>query len=397
MLKNTLGNAEICTESRSDRAARAIDFAAQWLFSDAMRRLLHLFDEQMPEATTASVDLTSSEDWLPLDERLPTWLPGLLNGDKPSGRLAREQLGVLDRTLAIERMTADDFNFRRTSGSGYRERAQAISADFGEDLRTAVLTEVDRLGLVQPIDPRYRRYDKTLVLGGGYRSPLLRARFASRIAATGVELGRLYFLGSPRFLISDPPEALDVADYAPRANDEFDLMVAAAQREFDLRSTDTEFLCGCATSAEICPRWRRDHSGGVGETPPQYTHERCTELQDEYGRTLGTALSASTGRPPYRPDTSDTFRLWARIANPEAGQQVLIVTTQVFVPFQTFDATKRLYLEHGADVDVVGFGAEWGDRPLTAEYTLQETLSSIRSARRLIVDAVGILRDAEPN
>ena len=41
----------------------------------------------------------------------------------------------------------------------------------------------------------------------------------------------------------------------------------------------------------------------------------------------------------------------------------------------------------------LGFGADWGDRPLTAEYLLQEVLSAIRSARRLLVDAAEILLD----
>jgi hypothetical protein len=68
-----------------------------------------------------------------------------------------------------------------------------------------------------------------------------------------------------------------------------------------------------------------------------------------------------------------------------------VVTTQVFVPFQTFDGIRRLYLPYGVDVDTVGFGAEWGDRPQTAEYLLQETLSAIRSARRLLIDAAEVL------
>ncbi|MDT5028386.1 MAG: hypothetical protein QOE61_4812, partial [Micromonosporaceae bacterium] len=37
------------------------------------------------------------------------------------------------------------------------------------------------------------------------------------------------------------------------------------------------------------------------------------------------------------------------------------------------------------------FGPDWGDRPMTAEYLLQETLSGIRSARRLLIDGAAVL------
>jgi hypothetical protein len=67
------------------------------------------------------------------------------------------------------------------------------------------------------------------------------------------------------------------------------------------------------------------------------------------------------------------------------------LTTQLFIPFQGFDALRRLYLPLGVEVDAVGFDAERGDRPLIAVDLLQEVLSGIRSARRLVVDAAQVL------
>ncbi|MEO6702210.1 MAG: hypothetical protein ABI140_05940 [Jatrophihabitantaceae bacterium] len=61
------------------------------------------------------------------------------------------------------------------------------------------------------------------------------------------------------------------------------------------------------------------------------------------------------------------------------------------MPFQTFDGVRQLQLPLGVEIDAAGFGAGWGDRPDTAEYLLQEVLSAIRSARRLLVDAAAIL------
>jgi hypothetical protein len=71
-----------------------------------------------------------------------------------------------------------------------------------------------------------------------------------------------------------------------------------------------------------------------------------------------------------------------------------VITNQVFVPFQTFDALRRLYLPHAVDVDVVGFAADGDYPPQTAEYLLQETLSAIRSGRRLLVEAAQKLTGA---
>lgn len=334
----------------------------------------------------------SDDGWLPLNEDLPDWVDALLRGANPEG-LVPKQVEQLRCAMAVERFAVDHFDFRAVVGGGYRERNQATSADFDDETDALVLRYCRELGLVDPSRPRSKEYASTLVLGGGYKSPQIRASYAAEIAAAGTELGQIYLLGSPRLLIADPPEAPAVAYYAPAARDEFDLMEAAVLREFDgLSAAPIEFLCGCASDSVICPRWLSDHpeSGRYVDMPTQFTHQRRVRLLDA-GAVRGSVLSASTGRPPYRPDTSDTFKLWAQVADTQEGEDILIVTTQVFVPFQRFDAYRRIYLEYGADIDVIGFGAERGDRPQTTEYLLQETLSGIRSARRMMVAAAEAL------
>ena len=354
-----------------------------------MTELLAVFDQQTEPPSRNSADWMS---WLHLNEELPAWLDALFSESRATlNGLSARQTALLRRALAIERITAAAFNFRTRDGSGYRERSQALEADFSPETRAQVLALTTALGLVTPTSPRFPSYDKTLVLGGGYRSPLLRARYAAHLQANGVALGEISFLGSPRFLIDEPPERPVIGEYAPAAADEFGLMLGAVRSEFGLEAAEITFLCGCASADHECPNWRCRGTNGADGTPPAFTHERQAKLVGNDGRTVGSVLSASTGRPPYRPDTADTLGLWARCAKPRFGQRVLVVTTQVFVPFQTFDGLRRLYLPFGVDVDIVGFGAEWGDRPQTAEYLLQETLSAIRSARRLLVDAAETL------
>jgi hypothetical protein len=372
-----------------DRAAHAFTLVGSWMFSEPMAQLLGAFGERMPASGASwERDAESMAGWLHLNEDLPEWLNPVFS-DAPAGieGLTPAQVDILRRTLAVERMAADDFNFRGQGGQQYRERSQAVAADFDPEFRERVRALTDRLGLVSPRPARFDRYDKTLILGGGYRSPMLRARYAAQLQASGVELGELSFLGSPRFLIEKPPERAVTESYAPGAVDEFDLMIGAARAEFGLAAAEITYLCGCTSAQSRCPNWSSRGTDSADETPPAYTHERRVPLVDSAGRPVGAVLSASTSRPPYRPDTSDTFSLWTRCAQPKPDERILAVTTQVFVPFQAFDGLRHLYLRHGTDVDTVGYSAEWRDRPLTAEYLLQETLSAIRSGRRLLVDA----------
>ena len=387
------------TDARADadeRAVRAFAVAGEWIFSKAMTRLLALFGETWPDGSSP-LDL-STASWIHSSEKLPSWLVPVLAdtagssgdaNDDDAGGLSPHQLRILRGAFALERFAAATFDFR--AGAHYRERSQAGTADYDAGLRDEVLESTDRLGLVSASTTTYDRYDRTLVLGGGYQSPLFRARYAAQLRQQGVELGEVDFLGSPRFLIDKPAERPVVASYAPTAEDEFDLMEAAALAEFDATADGVEFLCGCASAEDMCPKWRHRDAEAAGRTPTAFTHERRTRLTRRDGQSIGSVFSASTGRPPHRPDTSDTFELWGRCAKPKPGERILLVTTQVFVPFQLFEGLRRLFLTYGVEVDAVGFGADWYDQPHTAEYLLQETLSAIRSGRRLLVDAAEIL------
>jgi hypothetical protein len=377
--------------SAAERATHAFPLVERWLLSESMDRLLRECGHALPGSGGRWDSPTDAHSWLHLSEELPGWLQRVLVDGSQIAGLTPEHGEILRRTLAVERMAAVEFNFRTRDGKQYRERSQAVRGDFTAESRARIERLADSLGLVNPRPTRYRRYDKTLVMGGGYRSPLLRARYARQLADGGIDLGELTFLGSSRALIEEPPERPAAESYAPGARDEFDLMIGAAGDAFGTRPAGVQFLCGCPSARDVCPVWPCRDAPEAGATPPAYTHERQADLLDEAGRPVGAVLSASTGRPPYRPDTSDTFALWARRRQPRPDQRVLVVTTQVFVPFQMFDGIRQLHIPYGVQVDTVGFGAEWGDRPQTAEYLLQETLSGIRSARRLLVAAAETL------
>src|SRR3954462_4635980 len=117
-------------------AAASFDLVREWSSSDAMNRLLEAFGEVPPEPGmpwTPGAD----DDWLHLNEDLPGWLDAVVAGTGER-RVTDDQLDVLRRILVIERLAADDFNFRSRDGVTYTERSQAVEADFSDELRQLV-------------------------------------------------------------------------------------------------------------------------------------------------------------------------------------------------------------------------------------------------------------------
>src|SRR5262245_10385029 len=168
----------------NDRAIQAFAMVERWMFSEPMAELLETFGEQMPDINAAwdraTEDLAS---WMHLNEELPRWLDPLFDGKAPITGLTKAQTDVLRRALMVERTSAENFNFRGGVNGQYLERYryQALSAEFNSELRERVLKLTDQLGLVTPRPPRSNQYEQTLILGGGYISPLFRARYATQL------------------------------------------------------------------------------------------------------------------------------------------------------------------------------------------------------------------------
>jgi hypothetical protein len=284
----------------------------------------------------------------------------------------------------------------------YRERWQAAAMHFSDRRRECVSNAADALGLVTPTQPSRQEYAHAAVLGGGGLTPLLRARYLEElIEHHQLKLGQVWMLGSPR-PIDEDKERLATDTYAKDAADEFDLMCAAAEAAFSATDPTTQLDCGCADDQKPCPVWGERMAGrGIEQHRIEAT---AAELQHSRQRVYRSSrvgpirvLGAATGNPPKRPNTADTYEFLGSAADHQPGDRALIVTTQVFYPFQGFDALRMLAIPSRLMTETVGFGADRSDRPNTAEFNLQEILSGIRSARRLVFALAAQRFDGAPD
>jgi hypothetical protein len=219
------------------------------------------------------------------------------------------------------------------------------------------------LGLAGRQRPAGGSYDHVLVLGGGPRTAMARTHFTTGLLdERAIRTAAIAGLGSLRPL--SPRERATAAEWAmPELVCEADAMAAAFSRVFDR------------------PR-RESQRTGVTDAGEQWW-VRTYELSD---RTLHV-IAAPASRPGERANTVDTLTGWAElVASPTSRERLLLVTTDLFVPFQHCDAVRTLGLRYGCGVETVGFDAArdaWVT-PRAAAAVLQEVRSAILSMQRLL-------------
>lgn len=273
-----------------------------------------------------------------------------LSADHLAGRLEQ-----LDRCSA-------SWDFREG-----RPRNQVHVVTLDEDLDQRVLEAARLLGLRGMFErPRGTRYDHCLILGGLVRACLLRPAWAARLAASGVDFGRVTALGAFR------PFRGDEFDLAREAglddvSDEHGAMDAGMRRAFGL--IEQPMVHGQLVSDDTTRSW----------SVRSYQRE---------GAQLDV-VAAPSGEPGRPANTAETYAWWGQeVAELSPSQRVLLVTTSIYVPYQHADAIRMLSLEYGCAVETVGvpYGFRDGITPqrFDAQHYLQEMRSTIRAYRALL-------------
>lgn len=258
---------------------------------------------------------------------------------------------------ALDRFSEQRWDYRKGL-----ERHQAVAEAFPAATDEVIHAAAAALGLAGRRLPPGREYDHVLVLGGGVRTMLARSEHAATVLNDGVRAGTIAGLGSTRPL-SGQEEIARQAGLRPCPT-EGDAVDEALRRAFRLGE----------------PGDRR--SGALGPDPGQAWWLRSYPDASPPVH----VLAAPSTRPGQRANTADTYTGWAQLVQPDpAGARLLLVTTDLFVPFQHADAVRLLGVPYGCSIDTVGFPTAdnaWVPAARTFEI-LQEVRSAIRSVRAL--------------
>jgi hypothetical protein len=256
----------------------------------------------------------------------------------------------------------------RSQDAGGAARWLIEAADIDDATSTRIRDLADELGLVTAQLPEGRSFDYVLVLGGARLSNLLRPqRAAQLIRSAAIKAGELVLLAGTRPVMETERDATDT--YAPSAATEFDLMNQGAATSFGLqvdRATITEH-----DDPKPYASWRK-----WSFAPP------ASELDIPV-----VSLAAPSLEPDgRRANSADSYAFFADHLGPQLGRSCLLVTSQIYVPYQHFEAVRNLALKFDLELETVGVPVE--QQPSlqgmqSAVNYLQEVRSTILSMQRL--------------
>lgn len=272
------------------------------------------------------------------------------------------------RRMAREQGVAADDNLRHGAGA-----ARWLSAEAGlsPDLEERVLEDAKRLGMIVAEDPRKKEYDYILVLGGARLSCKLRSERAAEVIRAGIATKAIGLLGAARPVAETEREATD--SYAPGAKDEFDLMVAGAHSAF-------------GPTSSLFSEERNDDPS----EPNRGWIDQRFEIDFGGNPVRFVAVSAPSSDPQKRrANSADTIIFFLKRVDVQPGARLLLITSQIYVPYVQLEALRTVAVPHGIYVETIGFP---GDRmPSVQGLTntnnyLQEVRSAIQAARRFCTE-----------
>ena len=283
-----------------------------------------------------------------------------------------------DRLAALEQFSsAWDFRGRarsqyaasggsQDSGGSARWLIEETSMD--ATINGRILHLADKLGLVVADAPIGQSFDSVLVLGGARLSNLLRPqRAAELLKRATIKAAEVVLLSSTRPVMASERDATDT--YAPAAESEFELINHGAAIAFGLR-------LGRARAEQrdddnLNSRWR------IWSFDPS---------DSELGIPVVSMAAPSLEPDKRRANSADAYAFFAQHMAHRIGGSCLLVTSQIYVPYQHLEAVRSLALKFDIELETVGVppaqraGLQGMENPVNY---LQEIRSTILSARAL--------------
>lgn len=259
-----------------------------------------------------------------------------------------------ERLRWLTQVAADHWDFR-----GGRERNEVNGIEFSSYQRGAIEEASRALGLRHAGTPTRPAYDTVFVLGGLLRGCLTRWRTAHELVRDGLSASAIVGLGGTRVLT--PAEVEQGVELGMSAATEMDAMTQALQLTF---------------APQI--------------SPTVESHEN-TDLPNESWMVLDfvtsprlTVVAAPSSDPTRRrANTADTIEWWLGRSGATARQSHLLITHQIYVPYQAAVAVRTLGLPQNTTVEFAGVtptAADLGSltQPFLPHNYLQEIGSTFR-------------------
>lgn len=282
-------------------------------------------------------------------------------GEVPAGALA-DQLEWLEEFSA-------KWDYR-----GGKERNLAEVPRLKPETEKVAFASAEALGLIGADGPGEHRdgrdvpvrYEHVLILGGLVRACLARPLHAAKLLRDGIiKAGSVTALGGFRGIAGDEVGMVEQVT-GEEVDDEFHAMDAGVRGAFGLAEPVSE---RGEESDVLGASWRvREYSAN--------------------GLPVRVVAAPSLAPGERRANTPDTYAWFAtQLAQLREGDRVLIVTTEIYVPYQHADALRMLTLPYGAVVETVGVVPGEAHPALRQTFGpdkyLQELRSTIRAYRAL--------------
>lgn len=277
----------------------------------------------------------------------------------------RDTLALLGRLAEL----SADWDFRRDRERNLIERAPADVN--GREMQDSLIIAAARaLGLVDAVTVTGRRFSHMVVLSGLVSACVNRTHRAAELLRGGLAADAVVVLGAHRELGgAEPQQAADSG--LGDLTDEAEVIVAATRKAFGLgrpQAQESQPLADPGQPAAFHAAWARYQWPSV------------------------EVVIAPSGEPGRRrANTADQLRHWAGPAGIGHEHSLLIVTTQIYVPYQHLESLRTLGLERGCGVYSCGVDAASALLPRTTPFGGRDYLQEIRSALRA---AAGLLRAA---
>lgn len=315
-----------CPESKTKRIPEIINKINEWTQSAALKKILDSFGASIPDGLSTA----NTVEWL-------------LNFSDEWDYRKKQREAKDTKTNEAARWLLND-------------------SELTPQQAETVMNGIADLGLTGISIPLRRDYHYIVALGGARLSCLLRPRYAQKIMEQfSLKPKAVIMLSGNRPIADSERSATDT--YAKGARTEFDLICKGAEQCFGL----SEFHEKRHDDVNINRSWAiRTYSG---EIP------------------VISIAGPSTEPEIRRANSADTYKFFFEKYHVAEGTKLLLISSQIYVPYQQIEAIRTLSLPYDILVETIGFPNEWSGNMQGLQQPsnyLQEIRSTIQAMSRFL-------------